>query len=185
MDKGDEDPGLKTQLRNLREDEKGDILFIFKPRLHIFRILGWVILAVIIIGYTVVFISALTTEPDFVMVLSGLMIFPVFLFVLYMSYISTFDNIIIYEYGLNPPLTSEGSINMLIMRRTYISFSAIEHFHLVDRPPSLPGEWIFSAHGRSWRILEKWDINALIPIIETGINFKFLVPPHFHVEGDI
>jgi len=121
----EDEEGQKTEGNAPRKsrtgDDRGDVLFIFRPSYHFLRILGWVIMAVIIISYTALFLGSFASEPDFLILMLGtLAIFPFFLFVLYMSYLAAFDNIVVYEYGLVPPLVSEGSINIAVLHNYFL-----------------------------------------------------------------
>jgi len=179
------EPEIAAHQVNATEDyiQKGETLFIFKPTLYIFNVACWIALIVVFLWGTMIFFQDLTSENFSWMLMIGLIMFLIWFFVLYLTYISIFDNIIFFEKGLIPPHCSEKLINMILMRRTFISFSEIEYFDVIIWPIAMPYKIVMVSNGRLWRITRIWDLNMIAPIIQTGINAKFLVPPTFQKDS--
>ena len=104
----------------------------------------------------------------------------IILFFAYIYYLIVFDNITVYERGISPPLSKERRLWRTIPRyRTFIPFSEISDFEIVDRPEPFTG-LIFKAQGRDWILTSNWDIFTLIMVLEQGMANRYIL--NFELE---
>ena len=176
MNKGDSGPTLKTPIDYLDGlNEKGAVLFVFRPRFHILNIIAWIVLGMVLLALMVYLSSPIIERAETIMFGVILLVYPLFLFILYIAYISVFEDIVIFERGFYPPITSEGTLNTLLMRRTFIPFAFVEKFDIGGFFRHRPSEMKIKALGQTWYISHKWNIDIIAPIIQTGIDNLILM----------
>ncbi len=162
--------------KSKRDKERGVFLHRFRPvNYKRQRIVLMVIIAVfawMIIDFTRIILRYAKEDVKVPILLT---FYIITLFITYIYYLIVFDNITIYERGISPPLSKEKRLWRTIPRfRTFIPFTEISDFEIIDRPEPFTG-LMFKAQGRNWILSSNWDIFSLIMVVEQGMANRYIL----------
>lgn len=165
-----------TPRKSKRDEERGTFLHQFRPRgfarqryvlIILIAVFAWMI-----IDFTRIILRYAKDDAKFPLLLT---FYIITLFITYIYYLIVFDNITIYEKGISPPLSKEKRFWRTIPRfRTFIPFTEISDFEIIDRPEPFTG-LMFKAQGRNWILSSNWDIFSLIMVVEQGMANRYIL----------
>jgi hypothetical protein len=159
--------------------EKGESLYKFRTP-YCLLILALLIPFLLIFIY-LLFIGIwhqLVVKKDIV---AFLIIFIVWLFcsqIYYLGFLMAFENVIIFEKGLYPPIGQEsGIIKTLIQKRTFIPFSKITDARLFVGP-RLNDVITVRYQKQTWEIIMGKNTKIISSILDEGIRNRYLKKPN-------
>jgi hypothetical protein len=175
----DEDEGKNPEnipRKSKKGDERGAFLHQFRPvnykrqriiLLGIIAVFAWMI-----IDFTRIILRYAKEDVKLPILLT---FYIITLVITYIYYLIVFDNITIFERGISPPLSKEKRLWRTIPRfRTFISFTEISDFEIIDRPEPFTG-LMFKAQDRNWILSSNWDIFSLIMVVEQGMANRYIL----------
>lgn len=176
-----EEDEKKREETQKRDDERGAFLHQFRPvgfkRQSIVLIVLIAVFAWMIADFTRIILRYAKEDSKIPLLLT---FYIIILFFIYIYYLIVFDNITIYERGITPPLSKEKRLWRTIpMFRTFIPFTEISDFEIIDRPEPFTG-LIFKALGRQWILSSNWDIFTLMMVLEQGMANRYIL--NFELE---